>query len=110
MLGTNIKKIRKSKQMTLSECAEKTNISKSNLSNIERNVNKNPSIHIIYRLASVLEVDPRVLLFGEDHELERQKQESFELIKTLNELNLTKEELLEYKKIVDFAKWNKNKQ
>ena len=43
MIGKNIAEIRKKRGYTLSELAELANISKSYLSNIERNINKNPS-------------------------------------------------------------------
>ena len=44
MIGKNIYWLRKEKGLTLSELAERANIAKSYLSNIERNINQNPSI------------------------------------------------------------------
>ncbi|MBM4764466.1 helix-turn-helix transcriptional regulator [Bacillus sp. B15-48] len=57
MLGSSIQRIRQSKNMTLSQLAKKTNISKSYLSSIERNIQTNPSISILIKIAIALEVD-----------------------------------------------------
>ncbi|PGT82979.1 MULTISPECIES: helix-turn-helix domain-containing protein [Bacillaceae] len=57
MLGTSIKKLRESRNMTLSQLSKKTDISKSYLSNIERNIQENPSIGILLKIAIALEVD-----------------------------------------------------
>lgn len=62
MIGKNIQTIRKERNYSLSELATRAQISKSYLSNIERNLNQNPSIQIIDRIAAVLEVDFRTLL------------------------------------------------
>jgi XRE family transcriptional regulator of biofilm formation len=62
MIGKNIAKIRERRGYTLSELAELTNISKSYLSNIERNLNKNPSLQIMLKIATVLNVDLETLL------------------------------------------------
>ena len=62
MIGINISTIRKQRGFTLSELSERTGISKSYLSNIERNLKQNPSIHVMEKIASVLKVDLKALL------------------------------------------------
>ena len=62
MIGNNIYMLRKQRGLTLSELAKKAIISKSYLSNIERNINKNPSIQIMEKIAGVLQVDLSMLL------------------------------------------------
>ena len=52
MIGKNIYLLRKEKGLTLSELAERANIAKSYLSNIERNINQNPSIQIVEKNCS----------------------------------------------------------
>ena len=47
MIGKNIAEIRKRRGYTLSELAGLANISKSYLSNIERNINTNPSLQVM---------------------------------------------------------------
>jgi XRE family transcriptional regulator of biofilm formation len=109
MIGTNIKKIREEKGLTLSECAHRAGISKSYLSNIERNLNQNPSIQILEKIAAVLEVEISVLV-GTESAQDPSDQEWIDFINELKESGVEKEELQELKKVIEFAKWqNKNK-
>jgi len=62
MFGKNIQKLRKEKKLTLTQLAEKTEISKSYLSHIERNIQTNPSIDVLVKIASALDVDIQTLL------------------------------------------------
>jgi XRE family transcriptional regulator, master regulator for biofilm formation len=57
MLSTRIKKLRKEQNLSLSQLALKTNISKSYLSNIERGVKSNPSIEILSKISLALGVN-----------------------------------------------------
>ncbi|ETI67560.1 helix-turn-helix domain-containing protein [Neobacillus vireti] len=111
MIGRNIYEIRLKKGLSLSELAERANISKSYLSNIERNLNQNPSIHIIKKLAAVLDVDLRSLVKTEINE-ERQQyldREWLDFINELKESGVEKEQIQEYKTLIEFIKW-KNEQ
>jgi XRE family transcriptional regulator of biofilm formation len=62
MLGKRIQKLRQEKNLTLSQLAEKTVISKSYLSHIERNIQSNPSIEVLGKIATALDVDIQNLL------------------------------------------------
>jgi XRE family transcriptional regulator, master regulator for biofilm formation len=105
MIGATITQLRKQKGLTLTDLAERANISKSNLSNIERNINKNPSIRVLEKLAEVLETDV-VTLLGMD--IDESTQDYYEeFLKKLKELNLTKEELEEYERVLEFIEWKK---
>jgi XRE family transcriptional regulator, master regulator for biofilm formation len=66
MLGTYIQRLRKNKNITLSQLAKRTNISKSYLSNIERNIQTNPSIGILFKLAIALDADIQMLIESSD--------------------------------------------
>ena len=66
MIGNNIYKLRKQRGLTLSELAERAKISKSYLSNIERNLNSNPSIQVIEKISNVLQVDISILINSEE--------------------------------------------
>ena len=55
MVGKNIKTLRKEKKLTLRSLAEKANISKSTLSDIE-NENTNPTVTTLNKIANALEV------------------------------------------------------
>ena len=55
MIGKNIYWLRKEKGLTLSELAERANVAKSYLSNIERDINQNPSIQYSRKNCSSIE-------------------------------------------------------
>ncbi|WP_100012071.1 helix-turn-helix domain-containing protein [Lentibacillus sediminis] len=104
MLGTNIKNIREKKGLTLSECAQRAKVSKSYLSNIERNKNRNPSISILERLANVLDVDLRRLI---DTDLENSvlsDREWMEFVHELKESGVKKDQV---QQVIEFTRWQK---
>ena len=107
MIGQNIQRIRKKKGLTLSELAERASISKSYLSNIERNLNHNPSIHVLEKLAAVLQVDLHLLTGSEPGPLP--DKEWLVFIEQLKESGVEKEDLPEYKTVIDFIKWQNKK-
>lgn len=56
MIGQRIKQYRTQKKMSLSEMAERAGIAKSYLSSIERSIQSNPSIQILEKISSVLDI------------------------------------------------------
>ena len=108
MIGKNIQEIRIKKGLTLSELAEKANISKSYLSNIERELNDNPSIQVVEKISKVLGVEFRTLL-GTNIENNKHENDYIDLIKELVEIGIGREELREYKKVFEFVKWKNSK-
>ncbi len=105
MIGKNIHEIRKKKGLTLSELAEKANISKSYLSNIERELNDNPSIQVLEKISKVLGVDLKVLLGSNLENPRLFEDEWIELVKELKTSGLEIEKLQEYKSVFEFIKW-----
>jgi XRE family transcriptional regulator, master regulator for biofilm formation len=104
LIGDIIVQQRKKKGLTLTELAEKAEISKSNLSNIERNINKNPSVQVLNKIAEVLEVD-LITLLGIN--IPSEELTNAGMINRLNELDLTVEELKEFEEVIEFIKWRK---
>jgi XRE family transcriptional regulator of biofilm formation len=107
MIGKNISTFRKKRGYTLSELAEQAKISKSYLSNIERNLNKNPSLQIMHRISQVLNVDIKTLLntgIEEAPSLTLEK-EWVDFVNELKELGLQKEQIQQYKPLIEFIKW-----
>ncbi|NHC43062.1 helix-turn-helix transcriptional regulator [Bacillus sp. MM2020_1] len=107
MVGKQIHEIRKKKGLTLTEVAHRANISKSYLSNIERDLNQNPSIYIIKKLAMVLNVDVKVLLnpnFIEETSSNLEK-EWIELINELKDSGVEKDQIHEIKTLIEYMKW-----
>ncbi|AJD92709.1 hypothetical protein JMA_33920 [Jeotgalibacillus malaysiensis] len=103
MIGENIYKIRREKGLTLSELADRAGVSKSYLSNIERNLKQNPSIQVIEKIANVLEVDMKRLLNVTEER--RGNKEWNEFINELESQGINKRQLEEYRMILEFIKW-----
>ncbi|MGM8212338.1 helix-turn-helix domain-containing protein [Virgibacillus sp. W0430] len=105
MIGENIKKIRLEKRLSLSELADRAQISKSYLSNIERNVNQNPSIQIMEKIAAVLRVEFQALM-GEELKKDAVPEEAWiQFVNELKESGISTDQLSEYKTVIEFAKW-----
>ncbi len=68
MIGQRIKQYRLQRKMSLSELAERAGIAKSYLSSIERNLQSNPSIQFLEKIAGVLNVPVNTLLHDEEDE------------------------------------------
>jgi XRE family transcriptional regulator of biofilm formation len=111
MIGHNISSIRKQRGYTLSELSERTGISKSYLSNIERNLKQNPSIHVIEKIALVLKVDLKILLkIAVEVETNQQlDQEWMDFIADLKKSGINKERIHELKILIEFMKWHNDK-
>jgi XRE family transcriptional regulator of biofilm formation len=107
MIGEKIAKFRKQRGYNLSELAELANISKSYLSNIERNLNKNPSLEIIIRVATALNVDIVSLLrTGSEQDIHLYNdKEWIDLVSELKELRVEKDQIHQYKILIEFIKW-----
>ncbi|OKL36556.1 helix-turn-helix domain-containing protein [Domibacillus mangrovi] len=105
MIGEIIQKIRKKKGITLSELADRANMSKSYLSNIERNVNQNPSIQVMEKLASVLEVDLHTLLGIKAEPTLSSERDWIDFVKELKKAGIEKEQIQDYKSVIEFIKW-----
>ncbi len=106
MIGKNILKIRKEKGLTLSELAERSSISKSYLSNIERNIHRNPSIEVMTKIANGLDTDLKALLIGTTNEDQPKiDKEWLEFITELKESGIDIKQIKEYRTLIDFIKW-----
>ncbi|WP_456277300.1 helix-turn-helix domain-containing protein [Bacillus sp. AK128] len=107
MIGKNILEIRKNRGLTLTELAERASISKSYLSNIERDLNQNPSLHVMKKVATVLDVDIKTLLKYEGNEEKSVliETEWIEFVNELKETGIDKDQLQDYKTVIEFIKW-----
>ncbi|WP_349410683.1 helix-turn-helix transcriptional regulator [Pseudalkalibacillus sp. SCS-8] len=105
MIGKNIIGLRKKKGLSLTELAERAGISKSYLSNIERDVNTNPSIQVLLKLAHVLQVDIADIV--KDRKETTIDREMEELIRAFKQSGVKKEDIEDYRKLIDFIQWQK---
>jgi len=116
MIGNRIKKLREQKGYSLTELAELANVSKSYLSNIERSLNQNPSIHFLMKMAKPLDVSIEYLLTGNDEVEDQLNNNGKELLdnewkriieKAIND-GMNKEDFREYINFIKFKNWEKN--
>ncbi|NHM29261.1 helix-turn-helix domain-containing protein [Neobacillus terrae] len=107
MIGNNIYEFRKKKGLTLSELAQRARVSKSYLSNIERNLNRNPSIEVVKRIAAVLEVELDIFSTSEKTNDVQQKidQDLIDFAAELKQTGIEKEQIKDYKTLIEFIKW-----
>jgi XRE family transcriptional regulator, master regulator for biofilm formation len=111
MIGKNIKEYRKRRGLSLSEFSERSGISKSYISNIERNLHQNPSIQIMNKIASVLNVELEDLLIpGSSIKSESVvENEWLDFIQELKNSGIEKKHIQEYKTVIEFINWkNRN--
>ncbi|GGH81669.1 XRE family transcriptional regulator of biofilm formation [Pullulanibacillus pueri] len=110
MIGRNIQEVRKERGFTLSEVADQAHISKSYLSNIERNVNKNPSIQVLKKIALALDVDLRVILNGIKQQPQPLEKEWLDFIYDLKTSGIDKDQVKDYRTLIEFIQWQKRKE
>ena len=115
MIGERIKKLRKQKRYSITELAELANVSKSYLSYIERDLNKNPSIHFLMKIANSLEVPIEYLLLGpsDENQLNNNGKELLDkewknIIEQAIEDGINKDDFREYINYIKFKIWEKN--
>ncbi|GAA3411369.1 helix-turn-helix domain-containing protein [Paenibacillus hodogayensis] len=102
MIGERIRDLRLSKGWSITELAGKAQVAKSYLSNIERDIQKNPSIHMLERVADALEVSVDVILQGPAEPKEQLNEEWLELVREAMDSGVTKQQFREY---LEFTKW-----
>mgnify|MGYP001161894084 CR=1 FL=1 len=110
MIGDRVKKYREKAGMSITELSEKASVAKSYLSALERNIQQNPSIQFLEKIAPILNVSIDQLLRDsndqeESHDVELD-EEWQQLVKEAMESGISKEEFREF---LEFNKWKLNK-
>lgn len=104
MIGDRVKKLRLEKKMSLSELAEQAGVAKSYLSSLERNLQRNPSIQFLEKIAAVLNV-PVDNLIHEQINKEDLDREWINLVKEAMNSGVSKEQFRDF---LEFNKWRLN--
>ncbi len=104
MIGDRVKRLRTEKKLSMTELAEKAGVAKSYLSSLERNIQTNPSIQFLEKIATVLNVPLDVLLHDTptDNTLD---QDWAMLVKEAMESGVSKDQFREF---IEFNKWKLN--
>jgi XRE family transcriptional regulator of biofilm formation len=105
MIGDRVKSLRLEKKMSLSELAEQASVAKSYLSSLERNLQRNPSIQFLEKIASVLNV-PVDYLIHEHIDTDALDNDWMQIVKEAMNSGISKEQFREF---LEFNKWRKNK-
>ncbi|MEM4997247.1 helix-turn-helix transcriptional regulator [Priestia sp. SB1] len=110
MFGQRMREIRLEKKLSISELSRRTKITKSYLSNIERNICTNPTIDIVQKIANGFGVHPAALLKWKENRKELQQSAnnySNDIKNTINTMN--DEQLIELKGYVEIIEWKRKK-
>ncbi|MFC4766512.1 helix-turn-helix domain-containing protein [Effusibacillus consociatus] len=103
MIGKRIQQLRIEKGFSLSELADRAGVAKSYLSSIERDIQDNPSIQFLEKIATVLGVDIQTLLQPQSQpEAETLDQEWLDLAREAMTSGISKEQFREF---LEFNKW-----
>ncbi|OXS79193.1 helix-turn-helix domain-containing protein [Domibacillus enclensis] len=103
-IGERIQKYRKEKKLSLTELASRASVAKSYLSSVERDLQMNPSIQFLTKIAAVLDVSVETLISESDAPLEPVDDEWVHLAKEAMESGISKEQFREF---LEFQKWKK---
>ncbi|TMV49442.1 helix-turn-helix domain-containing protein [Paenibacillus mesophilus] len=106
MIGKRVKELRLTKGLSLSELAEKAGVAKSYLSSIERDIQTNPSIHLLEKICAVLEVPIEAFLNDKKTTAQELDAEWIELVREAMASGISKEQFLEF---LEFNKWRNSR-
>ncbi|WJH32321.1 helix-turn-helix domain-containing protein [Paenibacillus aurantius] len=104
MIGKRVQQLRKEKGMSLTELAERAGVAKSYISSLERDIQKNPSIQFLEKIAAVLKVPVDRLIDGEEEgrpgiELD---PEWYDIVREAMSSGVDKQQFREF---LDFNRW-----
>jgi XRE family transcriptional regulator, master regulator for biofilm formation len=108
MIGKRIKRLRQQKGYSITELGRLADVSKSYLSQLERGLQTNPSLHFLIKVSKPLDTsidfllqESKVLMCGNSELDEEWKV----LIRQAIENGLKKEDFHEYRKYIKFQEW-----
>lgn len=114
MVGERLRELRQEKGYSISELAELAGVSKSYLSYIERDVQKNPSLQFLKKIALTLEIEVEDLLGSSPTAANYSKEFIFDeewskLLHKAIEEGMSKNDFREFRDYLKFQKWKNTK-
>lgn len=106
MIGQRIKQLRTQRGLTLSELADRADVAKSYISSIERDLQSNPTIQFLEKVASVLNVSVESIIHPESNEQELIDQEWLSITRDAISSGISKDRFREF---LEFNKWRDQK-
>ncbi|WP_018922254.1 helix-turn-helix domain-containing protein [Salsuginibacillus kocurii] len=104
MIGDRVKQHRKERGLSMTELADKAGVAKSYLSALERNIQTNPSVQFLEKVASVLNISVDALIYDSVEEAETLDEEWKQLVYDAMDSGVSKEQFREF---LEFNKWRK---
>jgi XRE family transcriptional regulator of biofilm formation len=104
MIGKRVQQLRKEKGMSLTELAERAGVAKSYISSLERDIQKNPSIQFLEKIAGVLKV-PVDRLIDPDDTSDKDREVDQEWYEIIKEAMLSGVDKQQFREFLDFNKW-----
>ncbi|MFJ8246252.1 helix-turn-helix domain-containing protein [Peribacillus asahii] len=101
MIGARVKRLRQEKKISMTELAEKAGVAKSYLSSLERNLQTNPSIQFLEKIAAVLDVSIDALLFDKPNR-ESLDSEWLKIVEEAMKSGVSKQQFREF---IEFNQW-----
>ncbi|MBM7585296.1 XRE family transcriptional regulator of biofilm formation [Bacillus pakistanensis] len=105
MIGERVKKLRQERKMSMTELADKAGVAKSYLSSIERNLQQNPSVLFLEKIAGALSVPVDALLHDSADE-QHIDSEWIKIVEEAMDSGISKEQFREF---IEFNKWRLEK-
>jgi len=106
IIGARVKKLRQEKKISMTELAEKAGVAKSYLSSLERNLQTNPSIQFLEKIAAVLDVNIDALLFDKPNR-ENLDSEWLKIVEEAMKSGVSKQQFREF---IEFNQWRSNQE
>jgi len=106
IIGARVKKLRQEKKISMTELAEKAGVAKSYLSSLERNLQTNPSIQFLEKIAAVLDVNIDALLFDKPNR-ESLDSEWLKIVEEAMKSGVSKQQFREF---IEFNQWRSNQE
>ncbi|MBQ6447663.1 MAG: helix-turn-helix domain-containing protein [Bacillus sp. (in: Bacteria)] len=108
LVGAKIKKLRLKRGFSINELSDKSGVSKSYLSYIERGIQKNPSLQVLTKLAYTLDTNVEELLDNHNSAIDGIDEDWISLVEEAIEDGITKEDFAGILEYVKFKKRQEN--
>lgn len=107
LVGVKLKNLRLKRGYSINELSDRSGVSKSYLSYIERGIQKNPSLQVLSKLAHTLDTNVEELLDNNNTSLDGIDEDWVSLVEEAIEDGITKED---FAGILEYVKFKKRQE
>ncbi|AOH55877.1 transcriptional regulator [Peribacillus muralis] len=94
MIGYRVKSLREERNMSISELSTKSGVAKSYISSLERNLQTNPTILVLEKIARILGIKVDALLYEQGNK--SMDEEWIQIMQDVMGSGISKEEMREF--------------